>query len=677
MASVVTFSNISNMKENNPNKYNLILDYKGLLSVFWKDKFLILSFILLSIPVGINYISKKPPIYSATAIIDVSESSKVTSQSILPTANPIFQFQKQSISFLPKVTGTEFLKTVIFSNKKLEKNVRELCDYSEVKPSFIRNLLISTGVSSNLKPNEQQKDDLLISCIRDLMVVKEYTHDGTFLTPAHSISVESTNPFFAADLVNEIVVKFFDLQKLEGDRHFQKLARQLSSMIEDAQLAINETEKKLENFTIRHAGLIVKDSSYIKQSNEADSLRLALRNQIYKLGQSERYDVDLKDLVSRLRQASKEDIGKINDLVQTIGITGGLSNEFVSSISEAQRLDLNSLDEENTVLTIFEKEIFRLNTLLKRNERQLASKEIKVEGLMELSNELNRLEMAVNSKKAYLNTLEAQLASNALESGLMKLKEGQLLTRATPPLYPIGPNKKRIMALFVIAFTIVAISISLLKQTINNRVYHIGQLHVLGALRNLVQLSHRRKWFFDSDYNKKDMKSQFDFKFFSELLISGGIGCVVDVRSNKKSRLNVAEEVCSQIGHAIFRNEKCMLLFQSDPKKSLLLNSESGKNGSNLKNQKINHADEENLFIQRVNRSEIENLDVSSLRSQLKEYSRIVISLDHTIDDAVKMKLMTEVDYYILVGIAGIVGLKTLRKFVQISGEEKCLVFAS
>ena len=119
-------------------------------------------------------------------------------------------------------------------------------------------------------------------------------------------------------------------------------------------------------------------------------------------------DVDLKDLVSRLRQASKEDIGKINDLVQTIGITGGLSNEFVSSISEAQRLDLNSLDEENTVLTIFEKEIFRLNTLLKRNERQLASKEIKVEGLMELSNELNRQDGG-NSKKAYLNTLEAQL----------------------------------------------------------------------------------------------------------------------------------------------------------------------------------------------------------------------------------------------------------------------------
>ena len=49
--------------------------------------------------------------------------------------------------------------------------------------------------------------------------------------------------------------------------------------------------------------------------------------------------------------------------------------------------------------------------------------------------------------------------------------------------------------------------------------------------------------------NKKDMSSQFDFKFFSDLLISGGIGCVVDVRSNKKSKFNVAEEVCSQIGH--------------------------------------------------------------------------------------------------------------------------------
>ena len=92
---------------------------------------------------------------------------------------------------------------------------------------------------------------------------------------------------------------------------------------------------------------IVKNSSYIEKSNETESLRLALRNQIYKLGQSERYDVDLKDLVLRLRQVSKEDIGKINDLVQTIGITGGLSNEFVSSISEAQRLGLNSIDEEN------------------------------------------------------------------------------------------------------------------------------------------------------------------------------------------------------------------------------------------------------------------------------------------------------------------------------------------
>ena len=102
-------------------------------------------------------------------------------------------------------------------------------------------------------------------------------------------------------------------------------------------------------------------------------------------------------------------------MIWSNGITGGLSNEFVSSISEAQRLGLNSIDEENRVLSIFEKEIFRLNTLLKRNERQLASKEIKVEGLMELSNELNRLEMAVNSKKAYLNTLESQLASNALD----------------------------------------------------------------------------------------------------------------------------------------------------------------------------------------------------------------------------------------------------------------------
>ena len=54
-------------------------------------------------------------------------------------------------------------------------------------------------------------------------------------------------------------------------------------------------------------------------------------------------------------------------------------------------------------------------------------------------------------------------------------------------------------------------------------------------------------------------------------------------------------------------------------------------------------------------------------------YDRVIVSLDHTVDDAFKMKFMREVDYYILVGIAGIVDMNTLRKFVQISGEEKCL----
>ena len=67
-------------------------------------------------------------------------------------------------------------------------------------------------------------------------------------------------------------------------------------------------------------------------------------------------------------------MSKINDFVQTIGITGGLSSAFVSAISEAYKFDLDG-ERENTDLKNIEDEILRLNKLLRRNERLLANKE--------------------------------------------------------------------------------------------------------------------------------------------------------------------------------------------------------------------------------------------------------------------------------------------------------------
>ena len=661
------------MKNNTPDSYSLLLDYKGLLSVFWKDKYLIIVIILISLPFSINYISKKPPIYSAQAIIDVSQTSPSNNTALLPQAVPLFQFEKQSISFLPKVTGNEFLKSVVLNNEKIEKRVKDLCEYSKGEISFLRTLLIRAGLSTDVKPNEQQKQDLLINCVKDMLAVKEYTHDGTLKTPAHIISVEAPNPFFAADLANEIVIKFFAFEKAESEEYSEKLSRQLTQMMERAQVALNEKEEKLEEFTIKHAGLIGKNSTYVQQSDDSKALRFALRSQIYKLSQSEEYEIDLKDLILKLRRVATEDINNIYDLVQTTGITGGLSSEFVFVISEFQKRKLDTIKEKSDISSSIEKEILRLNNLVKKNEKLLADKEVKVESLMELSNELNRVELQVVSKKAYIKTLENQIASNTLEAGLMKLKDGQLLTKATPPLYPIGPNKKRIMALFIITFGIIGFSFSLLKQSIKNKVYHVGQLQVLGNIKNLVQASRRRRnLFFGILGNSEEMKSQLDFKFFSDLLMSSKIGCVVDVRSKTGSKFNAAEEISTQIGLSVFQYEKSILLFKSGGNDKLSLNSEHGKNAYS-ENQRSNRKGEENLFVKRVDRSIIEEISVSSLRGQFKEYDRVIISLDHTVDDAFKMKFMREVDYYILVGIAGIVDMNTLRKFVQISGEEKCL----
>ena len=134
---------IKNQDENN----DVILDFASLFQTLWKDKFLIMFFVILSIPASIYLINSSSVIYRAEAILEISKSSSpsVTSS---PSNNNLLSIPflenmgaKSTSSFVPFITGQEFLQKLIERNNKLTKTLDRICGFKPTQKGHYENYL--------------------------------------------------------------------------------------------------------------------------------------------------------------------------------------------------------------------------------------------------------------------------------------------------------------------------------------------------------------------------------------------------------------------------------------------------------------------------------------------------------------------------------------------------------
>ena len=116
---------IKNQDENN----DVILDFASLFQTLWKDKFLIMLSVILSIPASIYLINSSSVVYRAEAILEISKSSSL-SVTPSPSNNNLFAIPflenmgaKSTSSFVPFITGQEFLQKLIERNNKLTETL--------------------------------------------------------------------------------------------------------------------------------------------------------------------------------------------------------------------------------------------------------------------------------------------------------------------------------------------------------------------------------------------------------------------------------------------------------------------------------------------------------------------------------------------------------------------------
>ena len=73
---------------------------------------------------------------------------------------------------------------------------------------------------------------------------------------AYRLSIESGDPDFSANLVNQIVEKYFIRHEKKRDEDFQNVKKYLSKVITEAQLEFAEANKLLQSFNIKHTPLM-------------------------------------------------------------------------------------------------------------------------------------------------------------------------------------------------------------------------------------------------------------------------------------------------------------------------------------------------------------------------------------------------------------------------------------
>ena len=162
--------------------------------------------------------------------------------------------------------------------------------------------------------------------------IEPYEHKN-IKTSAYFIRVEDTDPLFAANLANEIVKKYFEFQKLKSRENFKKAVKYLSDTLADASIDLKKSQEKLEAYLLQNAEVLVESGNLGNSDPLLSARSLRSLKQLAVLGETEKFERGLLNIQNELEALLDEDIRAIKKFVQKVGVSGGLSRQFVGKVT--------------------------------------------------------------------------------------------------------------------------------------------------------------------------------------------------------------------------------------------------------------------------------------------------------------------------------------------------------
>ena len=660
----------------------------------WFNKITILLFLFMSVPLSISYTSWRVPLFQAEAMFEKPSNRNNGENTLGATESLIFsallgsEKSASESNHLSIIRSNSFLKSVIFNNEELDSvTLDKFCRIPfGPPPAFsFRSLLVALGLSQVNVPNEDQKVQLKIDCVRRMIEIKYDTYQSV-PTNAVKILVNTKDAFFSANLANQVVKKYFLWHEENRDLKFQNIKAYLSDTISEAQYEFSQASEIMQNFVIEHA-LQGKINASVNSVNSNPSavrgivmvaqespFRIEMKKEIARLGQLEKSQSQFEEAKVRLSMLKEKDNKSIRNFVLSTQVQGVLSRSFISYISKIEELSFDQKDQKSDIKTSIEAELKRLEGQIRAIEKKIKQREDETLQLMNVENRYQELALDVQKKQLIFEGLKDQLNRKILETGLENLDEPVLLTKAVPPFSSSSSSKKVIVLMAGVLFTVFGIIYVLVRQTFLKRVYTLGQLQKLSSLLPFFKI--RLK---DLNWkNKKPDETVLSQSVYSNTQETGALGCVIDISGNKGSDGSLASNFAASLGSLIAVDSKKVACLEPLQSKTQFLDPFQLVKTSQLgKSSTIDGATSNLTFMVADDEGLIDSGEISKIKKKYANYDKVLCALGAGIGDITKFNFIQRCDFYVLIGKSAQINERDFQKFSNKVWErgKKCLGF--
>ncbi len=630
------------MKKRVKDKSNLDVDLNVLFSLLWYNRFIIILFLLLSVPFALNSISKAKVLYRAESVIEIVDDSSASISQFPSLPTLLVPPTQKKVNIAPLIVGNKFLSkiTELYDLEEKVSECRVVDVVQKPNPFSLAGILEYSGAFNVKAPLVSTTKQRFFDCLRGMIEIKSFEYRRE-QTSAYSIFVESENPETAAFLSNTIVEAFFQWEAAEKKKKYEKSQIFLSKTLSESQERYENKKRELDNF-------ILSNPLAGKIPNETFEELSKLRDRGKKIEEN----------IIKLETAIE---GESYDHFVSADLTNPFSNEFI----QVFRIEILNKDSEqinySSLNRVGKKELERLITLLETNRDIIKTRESELDKKLIMAKKLNDFTSEVEFRAAFVQGLNQSITSKALETGLSSLTESLIYSQAVPPLYPIKPNPKFILVGFAISFLFFGALFAIFLQIKKQYIYSLSQLKIFESLS--LKISLKEKILFSRDAS--NLAKNIGYNFLANLNDADRKLCFILGINEKSSRQGKLPDAVADALSVVSSNQGNKILLAK-------VDHERHKNFSISGNIK-------DIFEKKEDRSMLENQpnitaieiednpkSIQTLNDMSKsgQFDKIFISVDSSFSEVLKHELLKKSDTYILIGSKGYCTIDNVDRYV-------------
>ena len=594
-----------------------------------------------------------PHRYKAEVMVTVGDTSRANSPIFLGQSNGLMNLlplgNSKEIEILPTVTGRRFLNSFV-EKERLQNKIPVSDIVSLPSPFSLAGLLHLLNIYRPVQVEVSQQDQL-VNKIKGMIEIEHYSFNG-IVTSAYLVKIKNRDPVLAAFLANSLVEHFFSYNKLEKEKAFTEELKVLSKNVVEAEIFVNEARIKRDNFLINHPSVFEGSNGGNISSTNYRALQVV---ELEKLREQKKL---LLRLIEKLEQSIK--IEKLSEIYfNSQEDLSNLSNKFLNELEEIQKRNERQSERLNDARNLIGAELVRIREILASVTKAEKKKEGDLANFFKLETKLRKLNIELETARQFAGSLKEVLKQKELERERFGVG-GEIKSPAIVPSYPYSPNIRNTFIINTAIFIVVTLFYVFLRQLLNLFVYSPRQLSHLSELKNIITIKEKNLRNMSPQRSKKIKTNVISPNFLNDIQNVGKVGCIIEISSPKFYKKSLSDKTNLFFSEIFLKEGKTVF--------SLLEEFEMDyKMNSNTKNTQIH-------LIEKDYEKTLEKRTFIPLKEKLLNFGLVLVSLRKGIDGFIINELMSQTDFFIIVGRAGEFKVSDLEYFFSenVENRDKC-----